>query len=405
MKVLEGKSITDIAGIKASGIASGIKKNGGKDLCVIYSEKKAVAAALFTTNKVKAAPLLLDLAHLRSANTQAIVVNSGNANACTGEQGLRDAGLMAELTAQCLGLEPEAVLVSSTGVIGVPLPMPAVTEGIKAACKAVSGTGGPDAAAAILTTDTCTKTVTVETEVGGKTVLLSGMAKGSGMIHPNMATMLAYVVTDAAIDKSVLQEMLAESVQDSYNMISVDGDTSTNDTIAVLANGAAGNAAISGFGDDYLRFREALDYVNKELAKLIVRDGEGATKLIECAVAGAATKADARLLAKSVVSSSLVKAAFFGNDANWGRILCAMGYSGAAFSADKADVFFESCAGCIQLVHGGQPLPFCEETATGIMAQKLVTIKIDMADGSQTATAWGCDLTYEYVKINGDYRT
>lgn len=405
MKVLEGKTITDIAGVKASGISSGIKKNGNKDLCIVYSENKAVAAAVFTTNKVKAAPLIVDMAHIRSENTQAIVVNSGNANACTGDEGLENAKQMTALTAAHLGLKPQEVLVSSTGVIGVALPMQIVEKGIKAACEALSETGGLDAATAIMTTDTRMKTITVETTVAGKPVMLSGMAKGSGMIHPNMATMLSYVITDVSIDKAVLQKVLEESVQDSYNMISVDGDTSTNDTVMVLANGAAGNATITGFGDDYLQFKEALDYVNMELAKMIIKDGEGATKLLECTVSNAAAKQDAKLLSKSVICSSLVKAAFFGNDANWGRILCAMGYSGAAFAADKVDIFFESEAGCIQLVQNGQPLNFCEETATNIMAQKLVKIKIDMKDGSAEATAWGCDLSYEYVKINGSYRS
>ncbi len=405
MKILEGKSITDISGIKASGIVCGIKKNGRKDLCVVFSEPKAVAAAVFTTNKVKAAPILVDMAHIQSGNIQAVVVNSGNANACTGEAGLEDAKEMAALTAEYLGISPQEVLVSSTGVIGVPLPMETVREGIKAACAALSKTGGMDAAAAITTTDTCTKTITVETQVGGKTVMLSGMAKGSGMIHPNMATMLSYVITDAAVDKAVLQKALEESVQDSYNMISVDGDTSTNDTVMVLANGAAGNTPITGFGEDYLQFREALDYVNVELAKMVIKDGEGATKLIECTISHAASVSDARLLAKSVIGSSLVKAAFFGNDANWGRVLCAMGYSGAAFATETVDIFFESEAGCIQLMRGGQPLQFDEEAAVAIMAQKLVRIKIDMKDGSAGATAWGCDLSYEYVKINGSYRT
>lgn len=405
MKFIKDKTITDVQYFKASGVACGIKKNGNKDLCVIYSEKEAVAAAAFTTNKVKAAPVLLDMKHIQSQNTQAIVVNSGNANACTGLKGQEDAYAMSELTASLLGIKPEEVLVASTGVIGVHLPMDNVKSGIKQACQSLSGHGGKDAVQAIMTTDTYAKTATVEIELDGKKVLLSGMAKGSGMIHPNMATMLGFIVTDANISKALLQEALSSSVQKTFNMISVDGDTSTNDMVVALANGAAGNKLIDSKNESYYTFKKALDALNTELSKLIARDGEGATKLLECTVSNAVSEEDAAILAKAVIGSSLVKAAFFGNDANWGRILCALGYSGGSFSPDKADVFFESEAGSIQLVANGEPLPFCEETATAIMAQEYVKIKVDMKEGGFSATAWGCDLTYDYVKINGSYRS
>lgn len=405
MKIIRNKTITDIPFFKASGVVSGIKKNGNKDLCIIFSEKEAVAAGVFTTNKVKAAPVLLDMKHLQSKNTQAIVVNSGNANACTGKQGMEDANSMAELTASLLDIPSDSVLVSSTGVIGVPLPMNCVQTGIRKACESLSYEGGMDAALAIMTTDTYVKSVTVEVGLNGKKVTLSGIAKGSGMIHPNMATMLSFIATDANITKEMLQYALSESIKKTFNMISVDGDTSTNDMQIILANGAAGNKLIESKDDSYDTFKEALELLNTELAKMIARDGEGATKLIECNVINAVSYADACILSKSVIGSNLTKAAFFGNDANWGRILCALGYSEGNFSPDKVDIFFESEAGCIQLVAHGEPLQFCEETASAIMDKEYVKIKVDLKDGSAEATAWGCDLTYDYVKINGSYRS
>ncbi|MHB1393737.1 MAG: bifunctional glutamate N-acetyltransferase/amino-acid acetyltransferase ArgJ [Clostridia bacterium] len=405
LKIIKDKTITDVPFFKASGVISGIKKNGSKDLCIIYSEKESVAAAAFTANMVKAAPVLLNMEHIQSKNTQAIVVNSGNANACTGKQGHKDAKTMAELTASLLNIPPDSVLVASTGVIGVPLPMHCVESGIKNACENLSYDGGKDAVQAIMTTDTYAKSVTVEAELDGKVVLLSGIAKGSGMIHPNMATMLSFITTDANITKAMLQEALSESVQKTYNMISVDGDTSTNDMVIILANAAADNKPIESKDASFDTFKKALELLNTELAKLIARDGEGATKLIECTVINAQSAADACKLSKSVISSDLVKAAFFGNDANWGRILCALGYSGGHFSPEKVDVFFESKAGCIQLVAGGEPLQFCEETASAVMAEEYVKIKVDLKEGSFSATAWGCDLTYDYVKINGSYRS
>ncbi len=405
MKLIKDKTITDVPFFKASGVFSGIKKNGNKDLCVIYSEKESVAAGVFTTNMVKAAPVLLNMEHIQSKNTQAIVVNSGNANACTGKQGQKDAKTMAELTASLLNITSDSVLVASTGVIGVPLPMHCVESGIKNACENLSYDGGKDAIQAIMTTDTYAKSVTVEVELEGKKVLLSGIAKGSGMIHPNMATMLSFITTDANITKAMLQEALCESVQKTYNMISVDGDTSTNDMVIILANAAADNKPIDSKNSSFDTFKAALKPLNTELSKLIARDGEGATKLIESIVTNAQSAADACKLSKSVISSSLVKAAFFGNDANWGRILCALGYSGGQFSPDEVDVFFESEAGCIQLVADGEPLQFCEKTASAVMAEEYVKIKMDLKDGSFAATAWGCDLTYDYVKINGSYRS
>lgn len=405
MQIIKDKIITDVQFFKASGVFSGIKKNGNKDLCVIYSEKESVAAAAFTTNKVKAAPVLLNMQNIQSKNTQAIVVNSGNANACTGKQGHEDAKAMAELTASLLNIPSDSVLVASTGVIGVPLPMHCVESGIKNACKSLSYDGGMDAVHAIMTTDTVEKIVTVEALLDGKKMLLSGIAKGSGMIHPNMATMLSFILTDANITKAMLQEALSESVKKTYNMISVDGDTSTNDMVIILANAAAGNKLIESKDASFDTFKKALDLLNTEIAKKIARDGEGATKLIECTVTNAISADDASKLSKSVISSNLTKAAFFGNDANWGRILCALGYSGGQFSPDKVDVFFESEAGTIQLVADGEPLKFCEETATNIMAAEYVKIKVDFKEGSFSATAWGCDLTYDYVKINGSYRS
>jgi len=405
VKIVKDKMITDIPFFKASGVASGLKKNGNKDLCIIYSEKESVAAGVFTTNKVKAAPVLLDMKHLQSKNTQAIVVNSGNANACTGKQGMEDANTMAELTASLLGISADSVLVASTGVIGAPLPMNCVQTGIRKACESLSYEGGMDAALAIMTTDTYVKSVTVETELGSKKVLLSGIAKGSGMIHPNMATTLSFIATDANITKAILQDALDESIKRTFNMVSVDGDTSTNDMQIIIANGAAGNKLIDSMDESFDTFREALDLLNTELAKMIARDGEGATKLIECNVINAVSYADACILSKSVIGSNLTKAAFFGNDANWGRILCALGYSEGNFSPEKVDIFFESEAGCIQLVANGEPLRFCEETASAIMDKEYVKVKVDLKEGSFSATAWGCDLTYDYVKINGSYRS
>lgn len=405
MKILQNTTITDVPGFLASGIHSGLKKSGKKDLCIIYSNFPCTAAAVFTTNKVKAAPVLVDMEHIKSQYTRAIVANSANANACTGSSGIENAYKMAELAAKVLGIKPEEVLVASTGVIGVPLPLDIITEGIKKACLEISADGGLDAAAAIMTTDTFIKKASVEIEIDSKKILISGIAKGSGMIHPNMATMLGFIVTNASISKDMLSLALKESVSDSFNMISVDGDTSTNDMVIALANGAGGNKEITSEGDDFIKFKEALHFVNCELAKLIAKDGEGATKLLEVSIHNAGTLEDAKLMAKSVVRSSLVKAAFFGSDANWGRIMCSLGYSGGDFDPSKVSICFKNREGEIQLVKNGTGINFDEAYAKKILDEDYINITIDLNDGIYNATAWGCDLSYDYVKINGSYRT
>lgn len=405
MKILENKSISDVQGFKAAGIVAGLKQSGKKDLALIYSEKKAVAAATFTTNKVKAAPVLLNMEYIKNENTQAIIINSGQANACTGKNGFEDSKTIAEITAAELGLDPKEVLQASTGVIGVSIPMDIMKEGIKKICSLKSEEGGKDAAQAIMTTDTKSKEITVEIVLDGKKVLISGMAKGSGMIKPNMATMLSFVVTDANISKAMLNKAVKESVADSYNMISVDGDTSTNDTMICLANGAAENKLIDSENEEFKVFKEALDFVNKELAKKMARDGEGATKLVEVEVINAQDIESAKLCAMSVVSSNLVKAALFGSDPNWGRIVCAVGYSGGEFDPDKVDVHFRSSAGEIKVFEKGMNVHFDEKLASEILDQEKIVIHINLNQGEYSAKAWGCDLTYKYVEINGEYRT
>lgn len=404
IKVLENKNITDVPYFKASGIHCGLKKVK-KDLCVIYSEKKAVAAATFTKNKVKAAPILLNMKSIENENTQAIVVNSGNANACTGEAGYNDALCMAKITSEALGLSPEEVIVASTGVIGFPMPMDKIISGIGMACETLSYEGGEDAAKAIMTTDTSEKIITVEFNLGNKKARISAMAKGSGMIHPNMGTMLGFLATDVNISKEMLNKALKESVEDSYNMVSVDGDTSTNDMVVILANGACENTLIDSEDDNYKLFKDALHYVNVEIAKMIAGDGEGATKLIETKVYNATSLKDAKICAKAVITSSLVKAAFFGADANWGRIICALGYSGADLDVNKINISFSNNIGSIQICKDGGNVDFDEDIAKKILEEKIITITIDLNDGEYNATAWGCDLTYDYVKINGSYRS
>lgn len=405
MKILEDKTITDVKNIVAAGIHSGIRKSGKKDLCVIYSKVEAVSAAVFTTNKVKAAPLIVNMENIKSNNTQAIVANSGVANACTGEEGLQNAQNMVEITAECLNLSPKEVLVQSTGLIGAQLPMDIVVSGIKKVCSSLSEKGGMDAATAILTTDTCTKTITVQFEIDNKSIIMSGMAKGSGMIHPNMATMLGYIVTDAKISKEMLQKVLEDSVDKTYNMISVDGDTSTNDMVTVLANGCADNEIINSEDSKYSIFKKALDFVNIELSKMIAKDGEGATKLLEAKVLNAKTLDDARKCAKSVITSNLTKCALFGSDANWGRVMCSVGYSGADFIPEKVEIFFESTFGKIQVFKKGQPIEFDEDIAKKILLEDYIKIIVNLNDGEKSAVSWGCDLSYDYVKINGCYRT
>lgn len=399
---MEGRFLNPV-GYSYAGIHAGLKKRK-KDMALIVSDRMATSAAAFTTNVVKAAPVIYDMGILKGGKAQAILVNSGNANACTGTRGLEDAGHSAALVAHELGIPEDAVFVSSTGVIGVPLDMERIEGGIKELATSLGGDPIP-AAEAILTTDTKTKLASVEVEIDGKSVTISGMAKGSGMIHPNMATMLCFIITDATIGHEALQKLLGKGISDSFNMISVDGDTSTNDSVIVLANGASGCGEIEEGSTAYAAFASAFDQVLGELARQIVKDGEGASRFIEMRVTGASSKADARTLARAVISSSLVKAAFFGADANWGRILCAMGYSGASFNPDLVDLDFISAKGKIRVLEGGVPLPFDEDEAKAILLEKEVAVLADCHQGDGEAVAWGCDLTYDYVKINGDYRS
>ncbi len=407
MKKTEG-GVTAAKGFLAAGLAAGIKKGNTKDMAMVYSEIPCVAAGTFTTNVVKAAPVKWDQHIVYDQSVaQAIVCNSGVANACTGEEGYSYCRQTAEEAAGVLGIPTESVLVASTGVIGKQLPMEILKKGVKNLVPLLSPTreAGTLAAQSIMTTDTVSKEVAVELELGGKKVTIGGMCKGSGMIHPNMCTMLGFVTTDAAISKELLQKALSQVVADTYNMVSVDGDTSTNDTVLLLANGMAENPVITEENEDYKEFVKALLYVNTCLAKKIAADGEGASALFEVKVVGAATKEQAVTLSKSVITSNLTKAAIFGHDANWGRILCAMGYSGAKFDPEKVDLYFESAAGKLQIIENGVALDYSEEEATKILSEKEVTAIADIKMGEASATAWGCDLTYEYVKINADYRS
>ena len=407
MKILDG-GVTAAKGFQAAGLYAGIKKGNKKDMAMVYSQAPCTIAGTFTTNIVKAAPVKWDQKLVYGGGrAHAVVVNSGIANACTGEEGYACCRKMAETAAKALGIGMEEVLVASTGVIGRQLPMDVIRAGVKNLASLLSDSreAAMTAAEAIMTTDTVKKEVAVSVEIGGKPVTVGGMCKGSGMIHPNMCTMLSFVITDAAISKDMLQKALSEDVTDTYNMISVDGDTSTNDTVLVLANGLAQNQEITAEGEDYQSFLKALHYVNLELAKKMAGDGEGATALFEVKVIGAATKEQARLLAKSVVCSNLTKAAIYGHDANWGRILCAMGYSGAEFDPEKVDLYFESAAGSLQIIENGVAADYSEDTAAKILSEKAVTAIADIKMGEASATAWGCDLTYDYVKINADYRS
>ena len=407
MKKIEG-GITAAKGFQAAGVEAAVKYQNRKDMALIYSEAPCVAAGTFTTNVVKAAPVLWDKKIVEeSPYAQAVVVNSGIANACTGRQGMDCCQAEAKCAGEALGISADCVLVASTGVIGMRLPLDRITEGIKklAAAKAHTPEAGADAARAIMTTDTVPKEIAVTFEIGGKTVTLGGMCKGSGMIHPNMCTMLGFLTTDLKISKKMLQKALREDVADSFNMISVDGDTSTNDTLLILANGQAGNEEIASQGADYDTFREALHFVTTYLARKMAGDGEGATALFETKVVGAATKEDARILAKSVICSSLTKAAIFGHDANWGRILCALGYSGAQFDPENVDLWFRGGGEEIHIYGNGTACDYSEEEATKILSCPEVTVLADMHMGEEEATAWGCDLSYDYVKINADYRS
>ena len=407
MKIITG-GVTAAKGFQAASTAAGIKYQNRTDMAMVYSEKPCKAAGTFTTNVVKAAPVKWDQNIVyHQPEAQVIVCNSGIANACTGEEGFGYCRETAKAAAEALGVSENSVLVASTGVIGMQLPIQKLADGVKAMAPVLDGSpeAGNQAAKAIMTTDTVEKEVAVEFEAGGKTVTIGGMCKGSGMIHPNMCTMLGFVTTDLNISKELLQEALSENVQDTYNMVSVDGDTSTNDTVLLLANGMAENPEITEKNEDYQAFCEALNYVNTTLAKKIAGDGEGATALFEVKVIGAESKEQAVTLSKSVVTSSLTKAAIYGHDANWGRILCAMGYSGAQFDPEKVDLYFESKAGKIKIIENGVATGYSEEEATRILSEEAVTALADVKMGTCTATAWGCDLTYDYVKINADYRS
>ena len=407
MKIITG-GVTAAKGFQAASTAAGIKYQGRTDMAMVYSEKPCVAAGTFTTNIVKAAPVKWDQEIVyQHPSAQVIICNSGIANACTGEEGFSYCRATAKAAAETLNVDENSVLVASTGVIGMQLPIQKLADGVKAMVPKLQGTleAGNEAAKAIMTTDTKEKEVAVQIEVGGKTVTIGGMCKGSGMIHPNMCTMLAFITTDAVISRKALQKAMSNDVEETYNMISVDGDTSTNDTALLLANGMAGNKKIKKGTPEFEVFQEALHYVNETLAKMMAGDGEGATALFEVKVVGAKTKEQAKTLAKSVVCSNLTKAAIAGHDANWGRILCAMGYSGAKFDPEKVDLYFESTAGKLQIIKDGTAVDYSEEKATEILSQEKVTATADLKAGEAEATAWGCDLTHGYIDINADYRS
>lgn len=407
MKIIEG-GVTAAAGFEAAGAEAAIKYQNRKDMALVYSQTPCKAAGVFTSNMVKAAPVIWDKEIVEhSAYAQAVVVNAGIANACTGSEGYACCKKTAQAAAECLNIPEDAVLVASTGVIGMQMPIDKITAGVKKLADAKKDTmeAAQMAAEAIMTTDTVDKQAAVTFEIGGRTVTLGGMCKGSGMIHPNMSTMLCFITSDIAISRELLQEALREDVKDTFNMISVDGDTSTNDTLIVLANGLAGNPEVVSRNEDYEKFRQALHYVTMTLAKKMAGDGEGATALFEAKVIHARTKEDARILSRSVVSSSLTKAAIFGHDANLGRAFCALGYAGVAFDPDQVDLYLENEDTSLPVYRGGVMLSYSEEEATRILSSPEVRILADMKMGDAEAAAWGCDLTYDYVKINADYRS
>ena len=403
MEIING-GICAAKGFTAGGIHCGIRKNKSKrDLALIFSETKASAAAVYTTNLVKGAPLAVTKMHLMNGMAQAVICNSGNANTCNAN-GIEIAQQMSAITAEALGIEDDDVIVASTGVIGQPLDITPIKNSI-GELKESLGNNSAEAAEGIMTTDTVQKEIAVSFEIGGVTCKIGGIAKGSGMIHPNMATMLVFITTDTAISPEMLQKALSSDIQNTFNMVSVDGDTSTNDMVSVLANGMAGNKEITSEGEDFDTFMKALNTVTVHLCRMIAGDGEGATKLLECRVTGASDEKTAKTVAKSVICSSLTKAAMFGADANWGRVLCAIGYSGADVDVTKVDVSFTSAKGTIPVCKDGSGIDFSEEKAKEILLEKEIVINVGLNSGEFTSTAWGCDLTYEYVKINGDYRT
>ena len=404
MKFTEG-GVCAAKGFLAAGVHCGIRKNRTKrDLSLIYSEVPAKAAAVYTTNLVKGAPLTVTKSNLANGRAQAVICNSGNANTCNAN-GIEIAEAMCGLVGDAFGISPKDVIVASTGVIGQPLDLDPIRAGIPMLKQELSAKGNADAAEGIMTTDTIRKEVAVEFTVGGKVCRLGGMAKGSGMIHPNMATMLVFLTTDTAISSEMLAKALKTDVTETFNMVSIDGDTSTNDMVSILANGMAGNAEITADGEDFKTFMCALNTVTVGLCRMIAGDGEGATKLLECKVSGAADLATAKTVAKSVICSSLLKAAMFGADANWGRVLCAIGYSGANVDVNRIDVSFRSAAGVVAVCKNGAGIDFSEEIAKKVLSEKEIIIEVGLNAGDASSTAWGCDLTYDYVKINGDYRT
>ena len=404
IKMIEG-GVCAAKGFTANGVHCGIRKNRKKrDLALIYSETPCAAAAVYTTNLVKGAPLVVTKKHLANGKAQAVICNSGNANTCNAN-GIEIAEGMAALVAEHLPVKAEDVVVASTGVIGQPLDLSPIASGMPALVEGLSAAGGGAAAEGIMTTDVVRKEIAVSFEIGGVECHLGGIAKGSGMIHPNMATMLVFITTDAAIAPALLQKALSSDIKNTFNMLSIDGDTSTNDMVTVLANGKAGNAEITEEGEGFATFMRALNTVTVALCRTIAGDGEGATKLLECHVSGARDDQTAKTVAKSVVCSSLLKAAMFGADANWGRVLCAIGYSGADVDVDAVGVSFSSAAGVIEVCRGGAGVDFSEELAKTILSEREIDILVSLGTGDASATAWGCDLTYDYVKINGDYRT
>ncbi|MGN1320594.1 MAG: bifunctional glutamate N-acetyltransferase/amino-acid acetyltransferase ArgJ [Acutalibacteraceae bacterium] len=404
INIIKG-GICAATGFKAGGVHCGIRKNRTKkDLALIFSDVKANAAAVYTTNLVKGAPLTVTKSHISDGKAQAIICNSGNANTCNAN-GIEIAEQMSELIANQLNIAANDIVVASTGVIGQPLDIAPIANGIPKLVNGLSCTGSADAAEAIMTTDTVEKQIAVEFKIGGKVCKMGGIAKGSGMIHPNMATMLVFITTDTAISAEMLQKALSGDIQNTFNMLSIDGDTSTNDMVSVLANGMAGNPQITADGEDFDIFMKALNTVTVNLCRMIAGDGEGATKLLECKVSGADTLDTAKTVAKSVVCSSLLKAAMFGADANWGRVLCAIGYSKAEVDVNKIDVSFVSNKGEILVCKNGAGVDFSEEKAKEILLEKEIVINVNLNSGEYSSTAWGCDLTYDYVKINGDYRT
>ncbi len=404
MKYIDG-GVTAAKGFRASGIHCGIRKNQTKkDLAMIVSENKCSAAAVYTQNKVYGAPITVTRENLSDGMAQAVIVNSGNANTCN-HDGVEKAQKMCEIASKALGVSEKDVIVASTGVIGMSLDVTPIAESADKLASQMNEKGGHDAAEAIMTTDTIPKEVAVQIELSGKTVTLGACCKGSGMIHPNMATMLCFMTTDCAITSEMLQKALSDVVKDTFNMISVDGDTSTNDMVCIMANGKAENECITAEGEDYEKFKQALKSISVKLSRLIAGDGEGAQRLLECNVTACTDEATAKNIAKSIICSSLVKTAMFGSDANWGRILCAIGYTPGDFKVDTIDVYLSSCKGTVKVCENGFGIEFSEEKAKEILLESEITLDVDMKQGEYSTTAWGCDLTYDYVKINGDYRT